>query len=431
MARGCRCPASPKAAASGASPTPSPSHTITMARRNGPRHQPGPRTRQRSTRASRRSASANQRTSGLVAEPGHLPLRVPHRLRDDITPGLGDRHASPRTTASGLPVADGRSGRRLGARSRARAAPAPRRRRPALEHRAASAPPRRRSSARAGGSRPTRASVEAVQRPARRSRWCSEIGRPRRPIHLEGAHDAHAVAGRRCAPPPPGPRGRAAGAAARRRSRSAIASSRRRSAVVARRALEEPAQQRAQVEPGAADHDGQAARAPRSSAERPRAPGARSRRRRSPRPGPRRRAGGAGTCAPLLRAWAWRCRCRARGTPAGCRRRRSRRRRSRARRRASALLPDAVGPTMAISGRSATAARPSRGGAQAEQDHRAADLLARRTASRRRSPVAERLDDAGFVLGAQRALDGEELGVEQLVEAVHQEAAPLRPRGTC
>src|SRR5262245_25109814 len=35
------------------------------------------------------------------------------------------------------------------------------------------------------------------------------------------------------------------------------------------------------------------------------------------------------------------------------------------------------------------------------------------------------LDDRRLVLGAQRALDGEQLGVEQLVEAVHQQAPPL------
>ncbi len=68
----------------------------------------------------------------------------------------------------------------------------------------------------------------------------------------------------------------------------------------------------------------------------------------------------------LRRRRPWRCRCRGRGRPAGCRRRRSRPECSRARRSARALFPDAVGPTIAMSGGATVATRP-RGAARASR----------------------------------------------------------------
>src|SRR5688572_27160803 len=85
-----------------------------------------------------------------------------------------------------------------------------------------------------------------------------------------------------------------------------------------------------------------------------------------------------------------------------------------ARRSAAALLPAAVGPTTAIRG-AATAARPPPPGPGPAGSPPPGPGPG--------SPVVEGAHDLGLVLGAQRALDRQQLGVQQLVEAVHQQAA--------
>src|SRR5687768_8328036 len=103
-------PVSPKAAASGASPTPRPSHTTTMARRNGPEIPArggtgsGPAEPGKAHGMGLVDAGAPRRGL-LVAEPGPLALRVLHGLFDDITPRRVGRQR-PAHDVAGLPVAD-------------------------------------------------------------------------------------------------------------------------------------------------------------------------------------------------------------------------------------------------------------------------------------------------------------------------------------
>src|SRR5215510_6895030 len=85
-------PWSPNSAASGASPTPSPSHTTTMARVNGPNVSTNPGRCRREGHVSVREPI----DLGLVAEPGHLALRVAHGVPDHITPRLLEIQAAER-----------------------------------------------------------------------------------------------------------------------------------------------------------------------------------------------------------------------------------------------------------------------------------------------------------------------------------------------
>src|SRR5512143_807157 len=85
---------------------------------------------------------------------------------------------------------------------------------------------------------------------------------------------------------------------------------------------------------------------------------------------------------------------------------------------ASALLPEAVGPT--------TTTRGARAGATAAAGRRpAAALRPAAAAAWERSPRRPQLaHDRALVVGAQRALDGQQLRVEQLVDGVHQRGPP-------
>src|SRR5512144_3347065 len=94
--------------------------------------------------------------------------------------------------------------------------------------------------------------------------------------------------------------------------------------------------------------------------------------------------------------------------------------RARASRRASALFPDAVGPTTATRGHAGAATGPPGGGSRGGWPPRGPAAESAR--SPRRAQVAH---DRALVVGAQRPLHREELGVEQLVERVHEQRAPL------
>src|SRR5262249_3473645 len=95
-------PESPNAAASGASPTPSPSQTITIARRNGPMV---PDLQPTDDRVVCRVGVARPRHARLMTEPRHLALRVAHGFGHDITLGSGEARFS-REHGHSLAIAD-------------------------------------------------------------------------------------------------------------------------------------------------------------------------------------------------------------------------------------------------------------------------------------------------------------------------------------
>ena len=365
-------------------------------------------------------ASRASDASVLVAEPGHLALRVPHGRRDDITPGLRLRRSG---RARRPPPGDSRSpaagaGRR-DSRGRAGRAPPPR----------ARARTSRRVRALHGRAQDLARGRDAddVPRGTPRARAPRRGGAPsaagRCPEHLERAHDAHA-----------GRAGgmRAADSGSTRASSRCIASPRRGAPRSQRGARGRP---RRAPAPRTARG---AARAGRARCRRPRsAPGrvpwisaaaARASRAYSAAEKPCVRIHHVEQVvrdrARARRGSPWRCRCRGRGTPAGCRRTRSRRPRSRARRSASGALPGGGGPDDRDQ-RSCHSLQAVHRRASAEQDDARPEPAGARS---RRSVAGRPRTIVGLVLGAERALHGQELRVEQLVEGVHEEAPPLRPR---
>ena len=354
---------------------------------------------------------------GLVPEPGHLPLREAQRRRDDRALGVLDRHLAAQHR-QGLPVADRLERSREGVEAPGRARP-----------RTSSISPRSSISPGAGlDGRPQRrpARVEpddegpiAAQRLGA-SPLLLRDGAARRAVDLEGPHDAHTVPRadplrrHRVDPPEQAVQPLVAEAVAERLETAA-------QRLVARGPLEQAHEQRPQVQAGASGHDRKPPARPDARPGR-RGRDARSRQPRTPRRGRPRRAGGARPRpAPRVVALALptsrpRYTCRLSQETISPER-------SRARRRARALLPEAVGPTIATRGAATAATGPAGGWPRAGSPPRGPAAASAR--SPRRAQVAH---DRALVVGAERPLDREQLRVEQLVERVHEGGAPPAPR---
>ena len=260
-----------------------------------------------------------------MAEPGQLALGEAHGRGHDGALGLRLRHLAAQDRER-LPVADRLQRPRRGRHARARAG----RCTSATSPCSSIAPRARLDRARAARSRPGSRPITRTRKPRERRGAGALLGADRPPGRGRTPRGP-ATTRTRSRDGDPSPRGLAVDAGQSRRCsraspcRSASASSRRAERLVARRALEEPVQQRPQVEAGAPGHHGEAAARPRRRRRTARASRAKAAAEKGSRGighveqvvrhGPalgRGRLGGADV--------------EARGRPAGCRTRRSRRR---------------------------------------------------------------------------------------------------------